>query len=429
MSKKFKLILVLVTSACLIVLFVCFRNIHNRPNILLITIDALRQDHLSCYGYKRNTSPNIDNIAKEGVLFTQAISQACWTWPSMYSLATSTYPSTHGVYFWDQFLQASIPTLPEILKRKGFYTGFISGHGGLAKFKRGFRTFEDVLGNPAQEVTQKAIKWLQKNQGKTFFLWIHYMDAHDRSIGFPEDKHLVSTIAQEELNTYILRYDKAISYVDSNIGFLLRKIKELGLYNKTMIIISADHGEQLCEHGLCFVHGTFLWDSDIRIPLIIHYPNLLPQNKRVAQQVQQIDILPTICDILEVKSPVTFEGISLLSLIRDKKTSINFAFSEHKESRDDLSTGPLILTRISVRSSEWKLIYSSWFGVKSHELYNIKADPEELNNLFGVETEQYKILNAGLEAWLMRPRLKATPLKIVFDDKTHDNLKSLGYIR
>lgn len=403
------------------------------PNILLITIDALRPDHLSCHGYKRNTSPNIDKLARKGVLFTQAISQASWTCPSIHSLITSTYPSTHGGYFWDQVFPDSIPILPQILKEKGYYTGFISGHGGLSKIggfsQQVFDTFEDIFSAKSDEITQKAMLWLQKNRNTRFFLWIHYMDTHDGSIGVPEEKHFIKNITSEEINTYTLRYDKAISYVDSQISGLLRELKEIGLYKNTLIIITADHGEEMGEHNLCFTHGGFLWDSVIKVPLIIFYQSLFPKDKIITQQVQLIDIAPTICDILKVKKPKSFEGRSLLPLIKGENIYSTYAFSEHKENKGDLSAGDWIYTKLSIRTLEWKLFYTYTLQSKEYELYNLKADPQELHNLVEIEKKQFKFLKVKLEEWMSRPKPNITSLTISLDDDTKERLRGLGYLQ
>ena len=364
LSKKQRISILLLF--CLIVFSIIFLKLQRPPqfNILLITIDALRADHLGCYGYKQNTSPYIDNLTREAALFTQAISQASWTYPSISSLVTSTYPSTHGVYFWDQDLPDSVPTLPQILKEKDYYTGFISGHGGIpkkviARLRRGFDTFDDIFMAKADEITQKAALWITDNRNKRFFLWIHYMDLPNSRLDLPEEKLFIENITPAEINTYTLKYDNAIRYVDNQIGIILEKLKVLGLYKNTIIILTADHGQQICEHRLCFDHGGFLWESLIKVPLIIFYPKFFFKNKIIIQQVQHIDILPTICGILKIRKSKIFEGRSLLPLISKENVHPTYAFSEHKESKNELSTGELGPTKLSIRSLEWKLIYTT----------------------------------------------------------------------
>jgi len=430
LDRKQKLLIFLLTFSLFVggIYFLCYLNRIKNFNLLLITIDSLRPDHLGCYGYEKNTSPNIDKLAKEGVLFTQAIAQASWTWPSLYSLITSTYPSTHGVYFWDQVLSDSIPTLLEILKKKGYSTGFISGHGGLDNFKRGFDKFENMY-EKANKITYEALLWIKSHRNKRFFLWIHYMDTHNNSIGVPEEKHFIKNITKEELNTYISQYDEAISYVDSQIGILLEKLSSLGLHEKNLIIITADHGQEMCEHGICFNHGGFLWDSAIKVPLIFYFPKLFSKNRIISQQAQHIDIAPTICDILKLKKPKTFEGKSLLPLIKGKDIQSRFAFSEHKENKGDLSSGKWVYSKFSIRTSKFKLIYTFNSDSRGYELYNLKEDPQELNNLIDKEKEQFEFLKKKLEEWMNRPKPKIAPLTKPIDEKTKEKLKSLGYLQ
>jgi choline-sulfatase len=408
--------------------FLYCSNKSEKLNILLITLDALRPDHLGCYGYKRNTSPNIDKLVKEGVLFTQAISQASWTCPSLYSIITATYSSTHGVNFWDQLLSPSVFTLSQILKKNDFYTCFISGHGALSRFNLGFDSFKDISGN-AEQITREAIQIFEKNKNKKFFLWIHYMDMHDKSLGIPEEKHYIKNVTKEEINNYIFEYDKSIRYVDNQIALLLRKLKELELYRNTILIITADHGQEICEHELCFNHGGFLWDSVIKVPLIIFCTKFLPKNRIIRQQVQHIDLFPTICDILRIKKPKTIEGRSFLSLIKGKDNLPDYAFSEHKENDGDLSTGAPVFTKLSIRSSVWKFIYTYGPHGEEYELYNLKNDSQELNNLANLEKEQFKFLKAKLEEWMNRAKPEITSLAKPLDKETKERLKSLGYLQ
>jgi arylsulfatase len=160
--------------------FIYTRTCRPKKNVILIVVDALRPDHLGCYGYKRKTSPNIDSLVKEGAMFTQAIAQANWTFPSIPSILTSTYPHTHGVNEINDSLNSSLPGLENILKNNGYSTGLVVPaelKPLVEKFKQGFDTLEFPEGN-ANEFTRQAIEWIKKKQGKPFFLWIHYFDVH-----------------------------------------------------------------------------------------------------------------------------------------------------------------------------------------------------------------------------------------------------------
>ena len=329
------------------------------PNILLITVDSLRPDHLSCYGYSRNTSPNIDKLARQGVIFKQAIAQASWTWPSMHSLITSLYPRTHKVYFYDQSFSNLTLTLPYLLRNEEYRTGFISGHGGLRNFNLGFDKFKDIPVK-GEEITQEALRWIKNDKNKKFFLWMHYMDTHHNLIGVSEEDNFKNKMSKKTIENYISKYDQVISYVDNQIGILLEGLNKLDLYKNTVLIFTADHGEEMGEHdAVYFIHGGLLWDAVIRVPLIISSPNNLFKNKTILKQVQHIDILPTVCDFLNIKKLKSFEGNSLLPLIKGRNFNFPYAFSEVIQNTPDfLSFDKWLRTQVALRTVDWKLIFN-----------------------------------------------------------------------
>lgn len=400
-------------------------------NIVLVTIDSLRQDYLGCYGYKKNISPNIDRLAQEGVLFEQAIAQGSWTIPSLLSIVTATYPSTHGVNFFDQTLPSSGFIMPQVLKNEGFSTSFISDHGCLAKFNLGFDYFHDGLPD-ASEVTKEALRFIEKNRPNKLFLWLHYMDTHDDPLGVPDKKHFIKNISKKEILKFTNRYEQAIASVDSQVGALYAKIKEAGLLKNTLFIITADHGQEMCEHGICFNHGGFLWDAVIRVPLIMFNNDLLPENKRISGQVQHIDILPTLCDILGIKSARIFEGSSVLPIIQGRVNPRPFVFSEHNEYTGVLSTDKPVFAKVCVRTPDKKLIYTRHVSRNSEEweLYDLKKDPQELVNIISQETcEEMNSMKAKLTEWSGRIRPKKIVLAEPPDARIREKLESLGYMQ
>lgn len=364
-----------------------------RPNVLLITVDALRPDHLGCYGYQRYTSPNIDKLARGGVLFTQAIAQGSWTWPSIHSLLTGTYPSTHKVYFWDSSLSDYITTLPRMLKDYGYNTAFITGHGGLSTesgLRGDFDTWEDISGAKADKTTQEAIDWMREYQRSPFFLWLHYMDTHDMYFFKPSDeRRSVEVLSELEIKNGLLNYDKAISQVDAQIGRLLEELEKLGLYKNTIIIITADHGEEMGEHSLYFNHGGWLWESLIRVPLIIFYFPLFKEGQIIEQQAQHIDIVPTLVDILGVRQAGTFEGRNLLALIRGKEVQSVYAFSEHRENEGEVSDGQWVWTIYSVRGKENKLILILDKHGEHYKMFDLVKDPLESKDIKDKERSKF----------------------------------------
>ncbi len=452
------------------------------PNVLLITIDALRADHLSCYGYKRDTSPHIDNLAKEGVIFTQAISQGSATIPSLPSLMTSFYPSQLGVRSINERSFIFVSTLAEILRKNNYYTGAIIAHElEHTGINKGFNFIDSNFSDLADTVTQKAVAWLKKNKDKKFFLWLHYFDPHEPFLPIPpydeiflptkfkekgketlareyswilineppptpnplfEEKNglgqvfiepsakrpippfsatakqsLNNSLTEEDRAYYISQYDGEIKFTDDQIGILFDELKRLGLDGKALIILSADHGENLADYNKYFRHGDSLYDILLKVPLIIKYSKL-PKNKSIKRQVQLIDVMPTIFDILGIKRNIKIEGVSLLSLILGKKRKIrDYAFSEifgatHAK---------------SIRTEDWKLIY--YLNKDKYELYNLKSDPQEQHNLVDLEKEEFKFLQTKLEKWMRRVGAKKPFLSRPLDEETKQKLRSLGYMQ
>jgi len=424
-----------------------------RPNIILITIDALRPDHLGCYGYKMNTSPNIDKFSKEGVIFTQAISQGPATVYSLPSLMTSAYPGTIKVKKWGDYINESIFTLAQILKSNGFWTGCICAQDffiSLLGLNRGFDTLSTGVDLKAEQVTKKAILWIEKNKKKSFFLWLHYFDPHepyrppnyikidtghtheenyDKQVPILKNRPVDTDVygglggipdyaivdGRREQGYYVSLYDREIKYTDEQIGLLLDELKKLSLYNNALIIITADHGESLGEHNLYFTHGTFLYDVVVRVPLIIKYGKLFSNSQIINKQVRLLDIMPTILRILHIRLNWKIEGFNLLPLIfKENKTPELYAFSEYDEMQ-------------SIRTPEWKLIYHS--RDKRYELYDLINDPKELSNLVVIEKKQFKFLKAKLESWMHRLKPNIKPSSRPLDGTTKAKLKSLGYVQ
>lgn len=456
-NKRFKIIGIILVFVILASLVIClkFARMAQRPNILFITIDALRPDHLSCYGYKRNTSPNLDRFSKENLMFTQAISQSTFTPPSVSSILTSTYPSMHGVSSFGNSLKPGLITLPEILKENGYYLSLISGRGRLTEFlpelEKEFDTYipSNADFKTADKVTQYAIKWLRANRKKRFFLWLFYLDPHasyrppspynkmyvndefakvnNKSIPIADESmrqsyayKVIPRITAEkgitDVNYYISQYDGEISFTDSQIGRLLTELEGLGLYDNTVIIITSDHGESLGEHDFYFWHTHSVYEEIIRVPLIMRY-KAIGENKIINRQVQSIDIMPTILDAAKIKTPKQARGTSLLPLIKKGKYNVRYAFSE-------VETGEARLK--SIRTEDWKLIYNT--KKNEYELYNLRDDPQELKNLVGTEKTQFRFLKDELHSWVQKTHSASITEEQVLDEATKEKLRSLGYL-
>lgn len=446
-----------------LILFFCFLSVYlkraSNPNILFITIDALRPDHLSCYGYRRNTSPNIDGVAQEGVIFSEAISQGASTIPSLPSIMYSRYFRTNNMApTLDSIKNVKIPfsTIFEILQSKGYFTVVACAHPAFQPLfytdsyycQKGLNKiieFDDVKPH-AWQVTNRVIRWLKKYCKKPFkkpfFLWIHYMDTHTPYIlplcykaKFCWDELMqppcpIKILTRPpwiggiplpyieynitDFRYYIAQYDGAISLVDEYIGFIIEYLKENNLWNNTLVIISADHGEAMGEHDFYLVHSLHLYDEFIRVPLIIKLPKNLVQSKRIEQQVELIDIVPTILDILGIKKYNFMQGESLLPLIlNDGNYNKKYAFSNAGVLR-------------CVRTSQWKLIFDE--SNNSYEMYDLGNDPKERTNLIGISEyeEEFNILKNELNKWLNQEPFYPFSEENI-NEEVKRALRSLGY--
>ena len=454
-----------------------------QPNVILITIDALRPDHLGCYGYKRNTSPNIDKLAKGGAIFTQTISQAPYTLASVASFISSSSPYKHLYltnlrehYLYNLYMNPAVSSLPGILNQVGYMTALFNDQPMLNRcrgIREDFNTISEINQNNPKEITQLALRWLRKNQNKRFFLWLYYFGAHGAykpsspysdiffRDGLPKiDKHIPFAmedmkdifgvipkgIAEDnitDVNYYISKYDGKIRVVDEQIGVILGELEKLSLDKKSLIILMSDHGEGLGEHNYYFLHGHTLYDELIRVPLIIKYPPLIHKNTIIDYQVRLIDMVPTIVDILNVnkKSRIKgMDGISLRPYISGRKDYVRqYAFS---------SIGDIFF---SIRTEDWKLIFSDLKKINEsprlshqykdnypdeYQLYNLKNDPGEARNIFDKEQEIFKNLKEKLDRYIFNTMQFNLPREIyknraseLLDEEGERTLKSLGYIQ
>ncbi len=318
-------------------------------NIILISVDTLRADHLSCYEYNKQTTPNIDKLAERGILFYNTISQSTVTLSSHASIFTSRYASQHKALRYSRILEDSELTLAEILKKRGYKTaGFVDNGemAGVFNIGQGFDTYDDEGGGIAK-IYLKVFKWLESNKRKKFFLFIHCYDCHwpyvyyysfaalrnlsrsdydnfrARSDNLLEKK---TTDDKSLLKSWKMFYEVSIFYMDKQIGKLLRKIEHLGLAKKTLIIFTSDHGEEFMEHGYLF-HGDTVYDEAIKVPLIFKSERLFMPGK-IKNQVRSIDIAPTILEIVNIPVPKIMMGKSLLGLMHGDKETERLAFSE-----------------------------------------------------------------------------------------------------
>jgi len=401
-----------------IMAYICCGNLYakdGRPNILLFTIDACRPDHFGCYGYSRKLTPNIDRLAGEGALFTNAFSQSAWTTPGMISIFTSLHPFAHKVESRGDSLDSQIPTLPEVLKENGYAVPVLPRFVDIPNYwNLGFDVLEKgkFQGKEGEDLLELLHAYKEK---RPFFIWYHYHELHlpydspdlqSRGIAEGEGKKpviesegisLIKTkpvikhdsvvFTGEDKSRAVALYDGQLVSLDEYVGKLIKKLKEWELYENTIIIITSDHGEELFEHGFVGHASTSLnaklYDEMIRIPLIIVWPKKI-SHKRIDAYAQQIDIMPTILDILDIPTNTQPEGRSLLPLIEDDQSDWSATIYCETIMGGYQSTEELRNIRLRcIRTEEWKLIAKNSNEFDRYELYNLINDPGEKENVIG----------------------------------------------
>ena len=400
-------------------------------NVIIIGMDTVGASHISSFGYNRQTTPTVDQLAHNGFAFTQDISPASWTVPSFMSLFTDLYPTEHKVTNkYSVFnptqqvvsnldkLSPGTETLATQFKKLGYITGGFTGDAGVGAqfgYGDGFDTYYDAttFGSIATSST-KALSWLQANTNKKFFMFLHGYDAHG-SFKSPDNiaqtgmfvpknytGPLTGTVPEEAglreqqlvqpLNLtpadYVFLngiYDSKIRDEDTRIASFLSSIKQMGLDKNTVVVVLADHGEEWGEHG-GVDHGQSLYDELVRVPLIFNIPGV-KQHAQITQQVSSLDVAPTLFDILGVKPDSKYQsqerGTSLLPLMENKTIAKQDVFTE---------TDYREFTHIrSLRTADgWKYIITEQTG--KEELYNLNKDPGEHNNLISTETTMAQTL-------------------------------------
>lgn len=338
-----------------------------RPNVLLVSIDSLRADHLSAYGYTRETSPQIDMLAAGGAMFEHAFSTTSWTLPSHIALFTSMHDLVHGVVFHDRALDPLRTTLPEVFQQHGYATaGFYSGPYLVPAFGfgRGFDTYVpcmDYLDPEALERTEFApashqashsdvtspclrdavVSWLDEAPARPFFLFLHMWDVHYDYIpppeyarrftdpdhespidftGFQRNRAINRRMNPRDLAHLIGLYDGEIAYTDHHLGQIVARLEALGLLDDTLIVVTSDHGDAFFEHGVKG-HQNDLYDEVLHIPLIFSWPGQVQAGQRYAEQVSIIDVMPTVLALAGLPTPPEALGRDLSPLLRGERAT------------------------------------------------------------------------------------------------------------
>ena len=391
----------------------------DKLNILLITIDTLRADRLSCYGSQHPKTPHIDDLGERGVLFSRAFANTSTTLPSHANILLGVTPNYHGVHENLNFIVSEeLLTLAEHLKNNGYATGAVVGAYPLdSRFglSQGFDIYDDdysrshsenftTLERNAEAVIEGALEWLEGRRSP-WFLWIHCWDPHTPY----EPPEPFKTQYKEHL------YEGEVAYVDLALGKLLDHLKENSLFDSTLIIFTGDHGESLGQHGEK-THGFFAYNSSTWIPLIISHPETVPS--RVGHYVSHIDIFPTVCDVLGIEKPSFLQGISLLPALKGMKLPERPIYFESLYPYYSRGWAPL---------KGFILEKKKFIDSPLPELYDLDHDFDELNNL--AERKKIVELTSQLKKIIddLTPSEKIDAAQKV-DRETREKLASLGYI-
>lgn len=387
------------------------------PPVIMISIDTLRRDHLSVYGYSKPTTPNLDRIAHEGALFRHAVSNSPWTLPAHMSIFTGLSPSLHMVEDLKDRLPDRIKTISEVFKEKGYQTAAFVSAPLLDKkygFDKGFDHYELLREERGEKITKKALQWLQDRDGANYFLFIHYFDVHwpydppkqylsqsnstetDSTYGtidflgeFSDPGKKMSKEILEKVNAL---YDGEIKYVDHQIGTVIDFLHSQQTLDKTIIVVFSDHGEEFKEHG-SFGHGhSFHWEV-INVPLIIRYPQYIKPGTIIDHPVASLDIPLTIMSIASISPPDQFRLQALNALeYPGKKDDRNRAFSHRSIIMESTRRGP---KRLAILKNNYKYITAYRFFTYKYDqkrvmvsipegLYHCSEDPGEYQNLLAL---------------------------------------------
>jgi arylsulfatase A-like enzyme len=461
------------------------------PHIILVIIDTIRADHMGLYGYEHPTTPRIDALAAQSVVFDNAIATCPATAPSIASTLTGHHRASHGVRRNGSLLHPSVTTLAEMLQSQGYRTAAVVSNPSIGRsgtgFDQGFDEFsfpppigQAIPGDPKPRFTGLAVvrdaeRIIQQDDERPLFLWLHLMDPHGpyyppaeyQELFDPEDypagparlptsksdyglgvlpryqriaSEMIPGIVPKVIPArYRARYDAEIRYADDHVGTIIDALRAAGLWDHSIFVLTGDHGESLGEHDYFFQHGWFAYTSSLSVPLLIRAPGILPGGERVTSTLSLIDLAPTVLDLAGLAGGEEMEGRTLRPLVdgteRDRPA---FAQTYYGNRVTALRQGPMnyILTpppppEDQPRHRDGWMPF--WPTEGTEELYDLTTDPGETRNIIGERSGQASELRARLGRWLtdQEKRTKSLPHepdRVRLDKTLTDQLRALGYV-
>lgn len=439
-------------------------DLREEPNVVFIMVDTLRADRLSCYGYTDNQTPHVDSLARDGIRYTQMGAQASWTKPSVATQLTSLYPSSHQAIRKPDLLPSDVLMLPEVLQERGYRTAGFANNVNVAptfNFDQGYDEYvflepsyhffasesssqlavyqglrqinerflvrgkyPQYFYQPAEVVNDHVLRWLETNKDSRFFLFVHYMDPHDPYFAHPFDGQGLARVADpnpdpSQAGVISNLYDGEVTYLDDHLGDLIDYLKAQGLYDDALIVLTGDHGEEFYEHGGWW-HGTTLYEEQLAVPLIIKYPGGAHAGVVDDELARSLDLAPTILDVAGLAVPEVFQGLSLLPDTDTPRAEVIFAEEDHE--------GNVLQ---SIRTAHRKLVVANEDnprGLPSVELFDLRVDPGEENNLAAGEPDTVQLLRAALDRIVAFAEASAVAGQTgELDAATRERLRQLGY--
>ena len=418
---------------------------HHPPNVILITLDTMRADHMGFLGSQRGLTPNLDALARQSVVFTHAYSQVPLTTASHATILTGTYPQFHQVNDFGVPLAEDVPYAPSVFRSRGYHTAAFVGSLVLDPntrsapgFERGFDTYDagfhrrrlgetryQAIERRGGEVVSHSLAWLSQHPKGPFFIWVHLYDAHDP---YDPPEPYKSRYASAP-------YDGEIAYADSAVGKLLSQLRVRGLYDGALIAVMADHGEALGDHGET-THGIFLYDETIRVPLLFKLPGARSAGKRIDSRAGLVDVLPTILQVAGVAVPHDVQGESLLTMFTPA------TLKPAPVAQAGTSKAPdAVPDRPAYAESDYPHRTFGWSSMRAlrtgkylfieaphKELYDQSADPKAEHNLSAASVAVTNTLASQLDAFRQKTSTAKEAPKVSVDPELQERLNALGYV-